>query len=346
MPYSLVFKRVIDSDSIFESIEHVGDFSKSSMDCEHLCLFLKDEHHRDTPASFAVNMDQAEVTQLHHVALKTQYFSANLERTLVNVEHDGEGIHELLPLTRFQSIYGFHIKQGHCYGTLIFCFPSHKTLTDDQLQMCKVMTMHMEQLMEKIQFRKYVLKQKPYENLFNALRMKDSLIVDHSYNVAFYSALLGAKLGMNEKGLEQLKLAALLHDIGKIAIPDSILLKPGGLTSEEFNVIRQHPIYGYELLKELPNAEYILPIVRWHHERIDGRGYPDALYGDSIPLWVRIVSIADAYDAMTTTRVYRDSLYAREVREELLQHAGIQFDRHLVRIFLDMIEEHMKMYEK
>lgn len=345
MQNSVVFKSVINSDSIFESIGQLGDFSKKTMDCEHICLFLVDERRRNTPSSFSINVNQAEMTQLQKIAVETEYFALAPDGSFLSVEGTGGTIKDALSITRFQSIYGVHIKQGATYGILIFCFTTVMRLTVDQMQMCKVIKLHMEQLVEKIQFRKHVLKRKPYENLFNTLRMKDSFTVDHSYNVAFYSALLGAKAGIGEAELEHLKLAALLHDIGKIAIPDPILLKPGRLTNEEFKVIRQHPLIGYELLRDLPDAHYLLPIVRWHHERMDGKGYPDALTGESIPLWVRIVSIADAFDAMTSTRVYRDSLQVHEVRDELLTHAGIQFDEHLVKIFLEMIEEHMKIYE-
>ena len=124
-----------------------------------------------------------------------------------------------------------------------------------------------------------------------------------------------------------MKLGALLHDIGKIAIPDHILMKPGRLSDEEFIVIRQHPVIGYELLKDLPDVEHLLPIVKWHHERMDGRGYPDNLQGEEIPLLVRIVSIADAFDAMTSTRVYRDSLHVHEVGNNFLFMRAISLMR-------------------
>ncbi|WP_237163218.1 HD-GYP domain-containing protein [Paenibacillus sp. BIHB 4019] len=201
----------------------------------------------------------------------------------------------------------------------------------------------MEQLIEKIYFRKQVLKQQSYENLVNTLRMKDGFTLNHCYNVAFYASLLGAKVGVDAEQLEQLKISALLHDIGKIAIPDSILLKPDRLTDEEFSVIKQHPAIGYELLKDLPDVQKILPVVRWHHERIDGSGYPDGLSGDDIPLLVRIVSLADAFDAMTSTRVYRHSLPVFEVRRQLEINVGKQFDGLLVQAFLQMLDDHMIM---
>lgn len=344
MQKSVFFKSVINSDSIFESIGQLGDFAKTFIGCGHVCVFLEDEKHRNPPASYSVNINQAELTQLQHIAMATQFFSLVPEGTSLSVENTANEMKTFLSMTQFRTIYGFHIQYGSSYGALVFGFRSGIRLSDDQLKMCGVIKVHMEQLVEKIQFRKQILKQKTYENLFNTLRMKDSFTVNHCYNVAFYSALLGAKAGVNKADLEQLKVAALLHDIGKIAIPDPILMKPGQLTNEEFNVIRQHPVVGYEMLKELPEVKPLLPVVRWHHERMDGRGYPDRLCGDSIPLWVRIVSLADAFDAMTSTRVYRHSLHVPEVRAQLLIHSGSQFDENLVRLFLDIIDEHTKMH--
>jgi putative nucleotidyltransferase with HDIG domain len=201
----------------------------------------------------------------------------------------------------------------------------------------------MNQLVEKIQFRKQFIKQKTYENLFNTLRVKDILTVNHSYNVAFYSTLLGREAGLDHSELEQLKLGALLHDIGKITIPNSILLKPGGLTREEYRIIQQHPVMGYKLLEEYEELAPILPIVRWHHERMDGTGYPDRLSGGSIPFLVRVVSLADAFDAMTSNRVYQNSLTIDQVREQLLLNAGTQFDKDLVHLLLKILKEQIKM---
>ncbi|SDO98219.1 HDIG domain-containing protein [Paenibacillus sp. yr247] len=343
MQNSLFFKNVINSDSIFESIGQLSDIAKNIIGCEHISLFLMDEKQQHTPASYSVNISTAVMKQLQHIVLKTQFFSRMPDGSRLSVHEAESAIKDYLILSEYQCIYGFHIKHGPSYGALLFSFPSDIHLKDDQLHLCNLIKLHMEQLIKKIQFRRQVLKQKAYESLFNTLRVKDSFTVDHCYNVAFYSSLLGAKAGVSEVDLERLKLGALLHDIGKIAIPDHILMKPGRLSNEEFNVIRQHPMIGYELLKDLPDVEHLLPIVRWHHERMDGTGYPDNLIGEDIPVLVRIVSLADAFDAMTSTRVYRDSLHVHEVREQLRIHAGKQFDEKLVRVFLDIIDEQMQM---
>lgn len=255
----------------------------------------------------------------------------NLQHTLVSA--------------RFKSLYIFNFENQLSRGALVYCFPETVHMSSEKMEICHALKMHMNQLVEKIQFRQQLIKQKEYENLFNILRVKDSNIVNHSYNVSFYSTLLGKKAGLKKSELEKLKLAALLHDIGKITIPDSILNKPGCLTKAEFEIIKQHPLTGYELLKDYQGLGHILPIVRWHHERIDGSGYPDQLTGDSIPFLVRIVSLADAFDAMTSNRVYQKSLNTDEVKEQLLKHAGSQFDQILVHMQLEILEDQIKILD-
>ncbi|MDD9272153.1 HD-GYP domain-containing protein [Paenibacillus sp. GCM10023248] len=343
MQNSLFFKNVINSDSIFESIGQLNDIAKKSIGCEHISLFLMDDKYQLTPAAYSVNISTAVMEHLKYIVLQTQFFSLSPDGMRLSMDEASGTMKEHLLQSRYACIYGFHIKHGSSYGALLFSFPSNTMLKDEQLHLCNLIRLHMEQLIKKIQFRKQVLKQQAYESLFNTLRVKDSFTVDHCYNVAFYSTLLGAKAGVSEVELETLKLGALLHDIGKLAIPDHILMKPGRLSDDEFRVIRQHPVIGHELLKELPEVEHLLPMVRWHHERMDGRGYPDQLVGEDIPYLVRIVCIADAFDAMTSTRVYRNSLHVHEVREQLLIHAGKQFDEDLVRIFLSIIDEQMQM---
>ncbi|MGG1520033.1 HD-GYP domain-containing protein [Paenibacillus oryzisoli] len=341
MQNSLFFKNVINADSIFESIGQLSDFAKTAIGCESISLFLIEEPGQITPTSYSVNMSTAVMEELQEVVIRTDYFAGEMEGTPFMLAQANGIVKACLLKSKLACLYGFHIQHGHAYGALLFAFQSPTLLSEEQLQLCKLSELHMEQSIRKIQFRKQVLKQQAYETLFNTLRVKDSFTVDHCYNVAFYSTLLGGRIGLSEAELERLKLGALLHDVGKIAIPDHILRKPDRLTEAEFNVIRQHPDYGYELLKDLPGVEHFLPMVRWHHERIDGRGYPDGLSGDEIPLLVRIVSLADAFDAMTSTRVYRNSLHVHEVREQLQTHAGKQFDDKLVPIFLRILDEQM-----
>ncbi|MGO4106139.1 HD-GYP domain-containing protein [Paenibacillus sp. YAF4_2] len=341
MHNSVFFKSVINSNSLFDSMGLLGQYLKDTIGCEQICLFLMEDSQRQEPAAYSYNMLQFDINQLQQIAVQADFFERIPDGRPLSEDDKLDGA--CLKETSFHTIYPFHINRNSTNGTLLLCFQSQRSLTSEELQICRIIKLHMDQLVDKIYFRKQFLRQQSYESLFNTLRMKDSFTVDHCYNVAFYSSLLGEKIGISSADLEQLKLAALLHDIGKLAIPDHILMKPGRLTDEEFDVIRQHPAIGYELLKDLPEVNDILPIVRWHHERIDGKGYPDGLKGDEIPFLVRIVSLADAFDAMTSTRVYRSSLHVKEVRKQLVTNANTQFDEQLVHQFLDIIDEQMTM---
>jgi len=144
--------------------------------------------------------------------------------------------------------------------------------------------------------------------LAKALEARDDNTSSHSLNVTRYSMLLGEHLGLDEEELRVLSQGALMHDLGKIGIPDNILKKPGGLDESEFEIIKQHPMMTSEILDTLETSDHFAAIARSHHERWDGTGYPDGLNGEDIPLLARIVAIADAWDAMTSNRVYRDAM--------------------------------------
>lgn len=137
--------------------------------------------------------------------------------------------------------------------------------------------------------------------------------------------------------MKNLQYGSMLHDIGKIGIPDEILLKNGSLTKQEYELIKAHPANGESLMSSLKFLEDTLPIIKNHHERIDGKGYPDNLVRDNIPISARIVAIADAYDAMTSERPYRHALTKEKAIEELISNSGTQFDSYLVQKFIKCI---------
>jgi len=143
----------------------------------------------------------------------------------------------------------------------------------------------------------------------------------HSDRLAEYAMQLGESLNLSEEDLEELRLGCLLHDIGKVAVPDSILLKPGRLNPQETEIMRQHPITGEQICAPLKSLRPILQIIRHHHERMDGTGYPDGLYGGEIPLKARILQVADVYDALINDRPYREALSSEEALEILRQEA-------------------------
>jgi hypothetical protein len=171
-------------------------------------------------------------------------------------------------------------------------------------------------------------------SLTAALDAKDSYTYGHSERVARIAVELGRELGLQEDELSDIYLAGLLHDIGKIGIPDTVLLKAGSLTAEEFEQIKQHVTIGYNILSDLRPLRNLLPGVLYHHERWDGQGYPEGLAGEGIPLVARILAVADAFDAMNTKRPYRDAIPFEKVEETLEKGAGSQWDRRVIEAFM------------
>jgi putative nucleotidyltransferase with HDIG domain len=163
-----------------------------------------------------------------------------------------------------------------------------------------------------------------------ALDARDPYTAGHSERVSTISVAIGHQMALPESDLDTLRLGALLHDIGKIGISDDVLRKPGPLTHAEFEVIKEHPVTGARILRTVPFLTRHLPIVELHHERPDGKGYPHGLRGDEIPMFARIVHVADAFDAITSARAYRPARGAADALQELWRHAGSQFDAEVV----------------
>ncbi|TFB19637.1 HD-GYP domain-containing protein [Filobacillus milosensis] len=175
-----------------------------------------------------------------------------------------------------------------------------------------------------------------------ALDAKDPYTAGHSYRVSEYSVEIGKRANLSKDQLTNLRKSALLHDIGKIGINDSILLKDGKLSDEEFDEIKKHPIYGYDILTQVKPIEKVIPYlegVRHHHERYDGGGYPDGLKGEQIPLFGRIMAVADAFDAMTSDRPYRKGFTQEKALSILKEGKGTQWDAEFVDLFLEYMYE-------
>ena len=177
--------------------------------------------------------------------------------------------------------------------------------------------------------------------LARAVEAKDSPTEAHTERVGINARRLGEALGLPEETLDDLLWGGVIHDIGKIGVPDQILTKPGPLTPEEFEVMKLHVFTGEEIARPLRSAHDLLPIIRHHHERIDGEGYPDGLAGDKIPLTARIVAICDAFDAMISDRPYRRGLSYAAALETLERGSGTQWDGELVQIFKSLVTEPM-----
>lgn len=184
------------------------------------------------------------------------------------------------------------------------------------------------------------------ETLRYTVEAKDPYTRGHSERVGEYSVLIGKALGLSDEELKTLRIGGLFHDIGKIGIPDSILLKESRLNDEEYSQIKNHPAIGSHILCNAEIFKDILPIVKHHHERYDGKGYPGKLAGDAIPYLARIAMVADAFDAMTSKRTYRDALSIDKVITELETYKGIQFDPSITDAFLSILHSQFDEVQK
>ncbi len=170
--------------------------------------------------------------------------------------------------------------------------------------------------------------------LITAIEKKEPHTAKHSHRVAHISLCIAKQLELPEEECQHLALAALVHDVGKIGTPDNILQKPGKLTEEEWQAMKNHPVEGAEIVSQVGELAYVADIVRHHHERVDGNGYPDGLQGEEIPLLSRVIAVADSYEVMTTNRIYRSALPREEAVQRLQEGAGQQFDSAIVEMFL------------
>jgi len=172
--------------------------------------------------------------------------------------------------------------------------------------------------------------------LVAAIDAKDTYTQGHSVRVAWLSKTLAEAVGVQVTTLEEIHICGLVHDIGKIGIPEAILRKAGKLTDDEYDRIKQHPVIGEKILAGVPQLCTVLPGVRSHHERWDGRGYPDGTKEKDTPFFGRLLGVADAFDAMCSSRAYREGLDRGEVLEEVQKCSGSQFDPELVEVFLTL----------
>ena len=172
-----------------------------------------------------------------------------------------------------------------------------------------------------------------------AIDAKDPYTNGHSSRVALYARMIAKRAGYSESRQDEIYMMGLLHDVGKIGVPDEVLNYPGKLSDEDFEKIKKHPIIGSNILETIKERSDLKIGARWHHERYGGGGYPDGLVGEEIPEEARIIAVADAYDAMTSKRSYRELMPQEKVREEIVNGSGTQFDPRFAEIMLQMIDE-------
>jgi Response regulator containing a CheY-like receiver domain and an HD-GYP domain len=216
----------------------------------------------------------------------------------------------------------------------------------------EILTLRVKQIAELLRLQKHLSeevakKTKENEQLFlnvvsslaGAIDAKDPYTNGHSNRVATYSKMIAQRYGYDTKEQSDIYIMGLLHDVGKIGISDLVINKRGRLTDDEFAAIKRHPEIGSQILKNIKEMPKLSIGARWHHERFDGTGYPDGLAGEEIPEEARIIAVADAYDAMSSTRSYRKSMSQADIRNEILKGSGTQFDPRFAEIMLKMIDE-------
>jgi putative nucleotidyltransferase with HDIG domain len=181
------------------------------------------------------------------------------------------------------------------------------------------------------------------EALRQVVDAKDEYTRGHSDRVSYYCVKIGQMMGLSESDVEILRIAGLFHDVGKTGITDDILFKSEKLSLKEYEEIKKHPIKGARILSVISMFKDVVPIVKCHHERIDGKGYPDGISGDEIPLMARIVSVADAFDAMLSDRRYRSRLDLQSAIHQLLEGSTTQFDTNVVQTFVSMLDNFTDM---
>jgi response regulator RpfG family c-di-GMP phosphodiesterase len=237
---------------------------------------------------------------------------------------------------KFETVFPLMI-EGQVFGTLDI--HSNSILCDDKESKILYLLNRSAERMENV-----ALYEGLYENMLSTLNSmakildaRDPHTSQHSTRVTNLSLSMGNYLKLSEDDRDVLYIAASLHDIGKVGIPDSILLKNGKLTDEEFEVIKRHPDIGADILKPLPPMARETEIIRCHHERYDGKGYPSGIGGEEIPFLSRIIALADAYDAMTTDRPYRNGLPVDKAIEEITRCMGGQFDPELAKLFIETV---------
>ena len=230
------------------------------------------------------------------------------------------------------SISGLFIGIGMIILLFVNIIRTLRNLQDMELHRQKIEVEKSKQQTERISLQMM-------QTLATTIEAKDEYTRGHSYRVAEYAALIAKELGWSQDEIINLKHAAHLHDIGKIGIPDSVLNKPTQLTEDEDNLLKKHTIIGAEILKDVTLIPHVAEVTRNHHEHYDGSGYPDGLAGTEIPIYARIIAVADCYDAMNSRRIYRNALSQDEIYEEILKNKVTQFDPEIADIFLTLLTE-------
>jgi HD-GYP domain-containing protein (c-di-GMP phosphodiesterase class II) len=279
------------------------------------------------------------------------YCSRMLDGRLPNIVPDARADDRTasMPITQAANVGAIatvpvRFSDGRLWGTL--CAVSHEAhgeLGYREVQFLHVFARLVADQLEReaieSQTRRFELQAATAQTLIAAVEARDSYTGEHSKGVVEHARAVARRLGLADADLADVEHVALLHDIGKISIPDSILQKPGRLTEEEWEVMRAHPVASERLIREVPGLDHLAPAVRAEHERWDGGGYPDGLAGEAIPLASRITLVCDAYHAMTSDRPYRRALPSEVARAEIENGIGTQFCPRAAGALLEVLDE-------
>ena len=254
---------------------------------------------------------------------------------IINDIHEDPRFTELTQLTK-SIMYAPLLVKDRAAGLVFICSSDHLFYTANDLKILSALAFVSSTALENASLYEGIRDafHTTVYTLAETIEKRDRYTGGHTRRVMENSLSIGAVLGMDSESLERLKLAAILHDIGKIGIRDDILLAPRQLTPEEYGKLKLHTVYGQEILGHIKYLQDIVPAVRQHHERVDGNGYPDGAVAKDICLGARVIAVADAYDAMTSSRPYRARMGTEQATAEICRHSGTQFDPQVVEAFL------------
>jgi len=311
--------------------------------------------HKVSARDYAVIVSDHKPPDLNGIELleRTIAFSPDAMRIVILPDAEAVGKVELKPAGTIYRFFARPWERKQLTAVIAEGLKLHR-LENEQRELIKKLGLEYEKLKKREKLLDVVVRERTKEleesylklkaanrqallGLAEAIEAKDQYTKGHCGRVASYALALAAECGYPEEGMESLEFASFLHDIGKIGIRDAVLLKPGPLDDKEWEHMRTHPIKGYEIASQIDILKPTMPCIRNHHERWDGKGYPDGLKGEDIPLSARIVQIADAYDAMSTDRPYKKALPLEECERLFRKNAGTMFDPELVETFITRI---------
>jgi putative nucleotidyltransferase with HDIG domain len=345
MPLFEVSKEIISETDTKKLLALIVSIAVRETQADRACLFLTDE----TTGKIAMEEDYgfapaaiADFRGQHLEKLATLLMKENKPVLIVPDLPMPEGFEEILGKQDLSSIYMPLTVRGKGIGILFLGRAgAEHPFTLPDVELVSVLSGQAAAAIENA--RLYEKLQQSYLSTIVTLsaiaESKDFYTDKHMKDIAEYSVDIARKLGLPDADVENVRMAALLHDLGKVTVPDDILKKPGRLSEEEMEVIRKHPAHGAKMIESIEPLKNAREIIRHHHEYYDGSGYPDGLKGKDIPLGARIIAVADAFDAMTTNRPYRKSLPMDKVVQEMTDFSGIQFDPDIVEIFLSILRE-------